>query len=289
MSTTRARLLIACVWVSSFVICLPPLVGWRDKRVCIGKPAANSVLGVAARRSEVDRCPIVVAGSVFSTRFNRYPLFAVASHVQRDVSPVQPVQHHHYTRADKAVPMDLRIDQRHRLRHLQVAIAAREKENWRNCIRVPIARRGIGNCFDRITYMFMYMSQVCHDVSGIQINFLFFCKVSRTFIFFARIHRSIRYSDFLSCFDPVDTAAPFLVFQFLSLTVLCLGWVLLREVSIFAIVSSNQQREKSFQRCFLTRTRRECNSEYAPYQRLPCIHLFLKVMLLASPVDTVFR
>ncbi|RLU21006.1 hypothetical protein DMN91_007622 [Ooceraea biroi] len=32
MSTTRARVLIACVWVFSFVICLPPLVGLRDKR-----------------------------------------------------------------------------------------------------------------------------------------------------------------------------------------------------------------------------------------------------------------
>ncbi|KAH0952861.1 hypothetical protein HN011_004293 [Eciton burchellii] len=38
MSTTRARLLIACVWVSSFVICLPPLLGWRDKR---SHPAYN--------------------------------------------------------------------------------------------------------------------------------------------------------------------------------------------------------------------------------------------------------
>jgi len=90
---------------------------------------ANTALGVAAHRSGVDRYPIVVAGSVFSALFNRYLLFAVAPCVQRDVSPVQPVQHHHYTRADKAVPMDLRIDQRHRLRHLQVAIAAREKEN----------------------------------------------------------------------------------------------------------------------------------------------------------------
>ncbi|XP_011872003.1 PREDICTED: probable G-protein coupled receptor No9 isoform X2 [Vollenhovia emeryi] len=32
MSTKRARLLVATVWVSSFVICFPPLVGWKDKR-----------------------------------------------------------------------------------------------------------------------------------------------------------------------------------------------------------------------------------------------------------------
>ncbi|KMQ98057.1 octopamine receptor [Lasius niger] len=32
MSTKRARLLVATVWVLSFVICFPPLVGWKDKR-----------------------------------------------------------------------------------------------------------------------------------------------------------------------------------------------------------------------------------------------------------------
>ncbi|XP_020278898.1 octopamine receptor Oamb [Pseudomyrmex gracilis] len=32
MSTKRARLLIAIVWVLSFVICFPPLVGWKDER-----------------------------------------------------------------------------------------------------------------------------------------------------------------------------------------------------------------------------------------------------------------
>lgn len=30
MSTKRAKLLVAIVWVLSFVICFPPLVGWRD-------------------------------------------------------------------------------------------------------------------------------------------------------------------------------------------------------------------------------------------------------------------
>ncbi|XP_012223082.1 octopamine receptor Oamb isoform X3 [Linepithema humile] len=32
MSTKRARLLVATVWVLSFLICFPPLVGWKDKR-----------------------------------------------------------------------------------------------------------------------------------------------------------------------------------------------------------------------------------------------------------------
>ncbi|KAK9501463.1 hypothetical protein O3M35_012179 [Rhynocoris fuscipes] len=30
MSTTRAKILIAAVWVLSFLICFPPLVGWKD-------------------------------------------------------------------------------------------------------------------------------------------------------------------------------------------------------------------------------------------------------------------
>lgn len=35
MSPKRARLLVATVWILSFVICFPPLVGWKDKRVTI--------------------------------------------------------------------------------------------------------------------------------------------------------------------------------------------------------------------------------------------------------------
>lgn len=35
MSPRRARLLVATVWILSFVICFPPLVGWKDKRVTI--------------------------------------------------------------------------------------------------------------------------------------------------------------------------------------------------------------------------------------------------------------
>lgn len=33
MSTKRAKSLIAGIWVLSFVICFPPLVGWKDKLV----------------------------------------------------------------------------------------------------------------------------------------------------------------------------------------------------------------------------------------------------------------
>lgn len=47
-------------------------------------------------------------------------IFTVAPHVQRDVSAVRAVQHHHYSRAGQAVSMDLRVDQRRRLRRLQV-------------------------------------------------------------------------------------------------------------------------------------------------------------------------
>lgn len=33
MSRRRAKALIAGLWVLSFVICFPPLVGWKDKKV----------------------------------------------------------------------------------------------------------------------------------------------------------------------------------------------------------------------------------------------------------------
>lgn len=35
MSTTKAKSLIAGIWVLSFVICFPPLVGWKDKLVSL--------------------------------------------------------------------------------------------------------------------------------------------------------------------------------------------------------------------------------------------------------------
>jgi len=31
MSPRRARLLIVCVWMLSFVICFPPLIGWNER------------------------------------------------------------------------------------------------------------------------------------------------------------------------------------------------------------------------------------------------------------------
>lgn len=36
MSTKRAKGLIGGLWVLSFVICFPPLVGWKDKKVRVG-------------------------------------------------------------------------------------------------------------------------------------------------------------------------------------------------------------------------------------------------------------
>ena len=33
MSPYRAKLLIAAIWIVSFIICFPPLVGWKDSKV----------------------------------------------------------------------------------------------------------------------------------------------------------------------------------------------------------------------------------------------------------------
>ena len=38
MSPTRARLLIICVWILSFIICFPPLIGWNER----GKESTSS-------------------------------------------------------------------------------------------------------------------------------------------------------------------------------------------------------------------------------------------------------
>lgn len=37
MSTKRAKSLIAGIWVLSFVICFPPLVGWKEQKVILLK------------------------------------------------------------------------------------------------------------------------------------------------------------------------------------------------------------------------------------------------------------
>jgi hypothetical protein len=45
MSSRKAKLLIAAVWILSFVICFPPLVGWNDrKRTFFRQLISNSTL-----------------------------------------------------------------------------------------------------------------------------------------------------------------------------------------------------------------------------------------------------
>jgi len=45
MSSSRAKILIAVVWILSFVICFPPLVGWKDRAVEVPVAADNSIRG----------------------------------------------------------------------------------------------------------------------------------------------------------------------------------------------------------------------------------------------------
>ncbi|KAL7629905.1 UNVERIFIED_CONTAM: hypothetical protein RMT77_019976 [Armadillidium vulgare] len=44
MTSKRAKILIACVWVASFVICFPPLVGWNDKHKNLAASETECVL-----------------------------------------------------------------------------------------------------------------------------------------------------------------------------------------------------------------------------------------------------
>lgn len=100
MSPRRARLLVATVWILSFVICFPPLVGWKDKRVTI---------------TNFDSSLSAILYHFFAL------VHAVSSRVQHDVCSKRTVQHHHYPRPRETVSLDLRADQRCRLRRLQVS------------------------------------------------------------------------------------------------------------------------------------------------------------------------
>lgn len=46
MSTGRAKLLICFVWVLSFVICFPPLIGWKDHKKHLNSTLDNSLGGM---------------------------------------------------------------------------------------------------------------------------------------------------------------------------------------------------------------------------------------------------
>jgi hypothetical protein len=42
MSSKKAKLLIAAVWILSFLICFPPLVGWNDRKRTFYRTLANT-------------------------------------------------------------------------------------------------------------------------------------------------------------------------------------------------------------------------------------------------------
>ncbi|CAL4099582.1 unnamed protein product, partial [Meganyctiphanes norvegica] len=44
MTSTRAKILIAAVWVTSFIICFPPLVGWNDRKMNFQQSSTSSVV-----------------------------------------------------------------------------------------------------------------------------------------------------------------------------------------------------------------------------------------------------
>lgn len=55
MSSRKAKLLIAAVWILSFVICFPPLVGWNDrKRTFFRRLITNATHGGVTERGMGD-------------------------------------------------------------------------------------------------------------------------------------------------------------------------------------------------------------------------------------------
>ncbi|OXA45778.1 probable G-protein coupled receptor No9 [Folsomia candida] len=54
MSSSKAKLLIGCVWVLSFLICFPPLVGWNDRKRTYFRQLANLTTTLPTFDSTVD-------------------------------------------------------------------------------------------------------------------------------------------------------------------------------------------------------------------------------------------
>lgn len=48
MSSKRAKLLIASVWILSFLICFPPLVGWNDRKRTFSRQLVNATAIIAS-------------------------------------------------------------------------------------------------------------------------------------------------------------------------------------------------------------------------------------------------
>uniref|UniRef100_A0A1B0D5K4 G-protein coupled receptors family 1 profile domain-containing protein n=1 Tax=Phlebotomus papatasi TaxID=29031 RepID=A0A1B0D5K4_PHLPP len=55
MSTTKAKSLIAGIWVLSFVICFPPLVGWKDQKVINNNKLCVSLLSTSPSHEYIAR------------------------------------------------------------------------------------------------------------------------------------------------------------------------------------------------------------------------------------------
>jgi len=70
MSPRRAKLLIVCVWILSFVICFPPLIGWNERRQSVvehpeGTPATDELVDTRLLASDAtDESEALLGGTI---------------------------------------------------------------------------------------------------------------------------------------------------------------------------------------------------------------------------------
>ncbi|XP_075148595.1 octopamine receptor in mushroom bodies isoform X2 [Haematobia irritans] len=88
MSTKKAKSLIAGIWVLSFVICFPPLVGWKDQKP-MAEPTytrGNYTLYYATTSTTVSAEPLTAAVTISDTT-SASPLSSSASSLSKTSSP----------------------------------------------------------------------------------------------------------------------------------------------------------------------------------------------------------
>lgn len=78
MSPLRAKLLVTAVWITSFIVCFPPLVGWNEhgKGIGDGDPEPKTSASLIATTTSSGILTVIIGGTNDSWEHSQYSYFA---------------------------------------------------------------------------------------------------------------------------------------------------------------------------------------------------------------------